>query len=465
MSEGVGGLAAATRPTWINPYQGPSPNQRASPSLCLSPPPIGRSLARTPAGQIFRIPYNRDQSSASRLPVVWGVPNRIRRAVARRNAPSHTAMPSPSSTASSSSADATPTTTAPTGAAAGSLSGSRRTGAIVVTGAGGEMGHGLLSRLGAVANATGRQIVAIDVRELDETSRRYCHHTFVGDICDRGLLDRLQSQFEITEIFHLAALLSTRGEFVPETAHAVNVVGTVNLLRLAAEEARAHGRRVKFIFPSSIAVYGLPDLTTKRAAGRINESQFLEPHTMYGVNKLEGEHLGRYYARHYRLLAKDRLERPIDFRSIRVPGIISSDTVPSGGTSDYGPEMIHAAASGKPYACFVRPDSRIPFMTMPEAIDALLKLADAPESSLSRQVYNVSAFSPSAEDFAVLVRKAFPTSEISFVPDLARQSIVDSWPEDLIDDAARRDWGWSPSHTLQTAFDHYLVPKIRARYA
>jgi nucleoside-diphosphate-sugar epimerase len=343
-------------------------------------------------------------------------------------------------------------------------SGGRRTAAILVTGAGGEMGHGLLGRLAAIAGRNGQQIVAVDVRELDESSRHHVHQTFVGDICDRSLLDRLQSQYEIHEIFHLAALLSTRGEFVPETAHAVNVVGTVNLLRLAAEEARANGRRVKFVFPSSIAVYGLPDLATKRAAGAITEEQFLEPHTMYGVNKLEGEHLGRYYARHYRTLAKDRVDRPIDFRSIRFPGIISADTVPSGGTSDYGPEMIHAGAAGKPYACFVRPDARIPFMTMPEAIDAILKLAAAREESLTRMVYNVSAFSPSAEEFAELVRRAFPQCQISFNPDLARQSIVDSWPEGLVDRAARADWGWAPTHTLQSAFDQYLVPKIRSRY-
>ncbi len=343
-------------------------------------------------------------------------------------------------------------------------SGGRRTAAILVTGAGGEMGHGLLSRLSARAREQGQTVVAMDVRELDEASRRHAHHTLVGDICDRSLLERVHAQFEIHEIYHLAALLSTRGEFVPETAHAVNVVGTVNLLKLAADEARAHGRSVKFIFPSSIAVYGIHDLATKRSAGAVTEDQFLEPHTMYGVNKLEGEQLGRYYARHYRLLAKDRMERPIDFRSIRFPGIISAETIPSGGTSDYGPEMIHAGAAGKPYACFVRPDSRIPFMTMPEAIDALLQLAAAPESSLSRLVYNVGAFSPSADDFANAVRKAFPGSQITFAPDLQRQGIVDSWPEDVNDAAARRDWGWKPTHTFQTAFDQYLVPQIRAHY-
>ncbi len=327
------------------------------------------------------------------------------------------------------------------------------------------MGHGLLERLAVQTAARGQQIVAIDVREIDEASRRFTQHAAVGDICDRTLLERLQSQFEIVEVYHLAALLSTRGEFAPETAHQVNVVGTVNLLRLAADEARSQGRRVKFVFPSSIAVYGVPDLATKKAAGTVNEDQFLEPHTMYGVNKREGELLGSYYARHYRKLAKDRMDRPIDFRSIRFPGIISADTVPSGGTSDYGPEMIHAGAAGKPYACFVRPDTRIPFMTMPEAVGALLGLAEAPESALTRLVYNVTAFSPSAEDFAALVRRAFPGADISFSPDLQRQTIVDSWPEDMLDSAARRDWGWKPTHTLQSAFHDYLVPKIRARYS
>ena len=118
---------------------------------------------------------------------------------------------------------------------------------------------------------------------------------------------------------------------------------------------------------STIAIYGAPTLEAKCAAGRVTEDHCLEPITMYGVNKRAVEEMGRYYARHYRLLASDRLDCTVDFRSIRFPGIISADTVPTGGTSDYGPEMLHAAAQGKPYTCFVRPDARIPFMTMPDA--------------------------------------------------------------------------------------------------
>ncbi|MBX3356024.1 MAG: NAD-dependent epimerase/dehydratase family protein [Phycisphaeraceae bacterium] len=329
-----------------------------------------------------------------------------------------------------------------------------------MSGAGGEMGHGLLHALAE----RGRGIVAIDVRELDPAFRSLCRETIAGDIRDPSLLERLLAAYEIDEIYHLAALLSTRGEFAPETAHAVNVGGTLNLLHLAAEQARTHGRAVKFLFPSSIAVYGLPDLATKARAGRVDESQFLEPRTMYGVNKLEGEHLGRYYERHYRLLARDRLPMAVDFRSIRFPGILSAETVPSGGTSDYGPEMIHAAASGQPYACFVRPDTRIPFMTMPEAIRSILELAAAPKERLSRVVYNIAGFSPSAADFERVVRRAFPEAKVTFAPDAGRQAIVDSWPEDLNDEAARREWGWRPTHTLESAFDDYLAPSVRARY-
>ena len=121
-------------------------------------------------------------------------------------------------------------------------------------------------------------------------------------------------------------------------------------------------------------------------------------------------------------------------------------------------------AQGKAYDCFVRPDTRIPFMTMPEAIDALLRLAAAPKEQLTRTVYNVSAFSPTAADFERLVKQAFPGAQVSFQPDLGRQAIVDSWPEECNDSAARRDWGWAPTYTFESAFEKYLMPKIRARY-
>ena len=338
--------------------------------------------------------------------------------------------------------------------------------AILITGAGGEVGHGLIRALSnAASGGNGAGVVALDVRELDPELRERCMETFVGDICDRSLLARLIAMFEITEVYHLAALLSTRGEFVPETAHQVNVEGTLNLLNLSAEQARSHGQRVRFNFPSSIAVYGFNSLKEKEAAGAVGELDHLEPHTIYGCSKLYCEHLGRYFAKHYRQLAEDRTPDVIDFRCIRFPGIISAETVPSGGTSDYGPEMLHAAAQGKPYACFVREDTRIPFMTMPDAIDALLCLARADLNKLSRCVYNVRAFNPSAGEFADEVKKHFRGAKITFSPDVKRQQIVDSWPADVDDSAARRDFGFKPQHDLKAAFADYLVPSIKSRYA
>ena len=332
---------------------------------------------------------------------------------------------------------------------------------VLVTGAGGEMGHGLITRLAELGTF---EILALDTRPLSPALASRCTAR-VGDILDRHLMDRLRSEFEISVVFHLAALLSTRAEFVPETAHEVNVEGTLGLLRLAVEEARSHGHPVKFLFPSSIAVYGIPDLGAKRAAGRVGEHEWLSPVTMYGCNKLYGEHLGRYFARHYRQLAAQAEPSGVDFRAVRFPGLISAFTVPSGGTTDYASEMIHSAAAGRPYACFVRDDTRIPFMAMPDAISALLALLDAPAGSLTSTVYNATGFSPSAGELAALVRRAFPGAEITFAPDPRRQAIVDSWPEDVDDTRARRDWAFRPAYDLERAFTEYLVPNVTRRYA
>ncbi|MGI8672901.1 MAG: NAD-dependent epimerase/dehydratase family protein, partial [Luteitalea sp.] len=177
------------------------------------------------------------------------------------------------------------------------------------------------------------------------------------------------------------------------------------------------------------------------------------------------ELLGTYYARHYKQLSAAPAASRVDFRAIRFPGLISAATAPSGGTSDYAPEMIHAAARGEPYDCFVRPDTRIPFMAMPDAVEALLKLAAAPRWQLTRTAYNIGAFNPSAEDIRAKVLQAFPDAAIGFEVDHKRQGIVDSWPEDVDDGAARADWHFDPSFDFARAFDEYLMPAIRARYA
>lgn len=332
---------------------------------------------------------------------------------------------------------------------------------VLVSGAGGEMGNGLIHKL---AESLEYDILALDLKEVDEGIGGLCQARIIGDILDQRLLERLVSEYEIHAIFHLAALLSTRAEFTPETAHEVNVRGTLNLLKLAVEQARWHGRPVTFLFPSSIAVYGLPSLEVKRQSGPVGEHDHTLPTTMYGCNKLYCEHLGRYYARHYRQLAVEGEKHGVDFRSIRFPGLISAFTVPHGGTSDYGPEMIHAAARGEPYSCFVRPDTKIPFMAMPDAIDALLALMEAPLERLGGLVYNISAYSPTAAQFAERVQRDFPEAAISFEPDERRQQIVDSWPSEVDDARARAEWGFAPSYDFDRTFDEYLMPNIRKRY-
>jgi len=332
---------------------------------------------------------------------------------------------------------------------------------VLITGASGEIGHGLITHLGEQGNM---RIVAMDVQPLPDTLKPYCERYIQGDILDGMLLGRLVVEFEIRTIYHLASILSTKAEYNPETAHRINVEGTLNLLRLAVEQSQWQGQPVKFLYPSSIAAYGLPNLAMKNATLCVKENEWLQPTTMYGCNKLYCEHLGRYYTFNYRQLAADHSASSVDFRSIRFPGLISAVTTPTGGTSDYGPEMLHAAAQGQPYNCFVRPDTRLPFMVMPDAIKSLLMLEAVPREQLSQLIYNVTSFSLSAEEIYQIVSEAFPGAAVTFKPHASRQAIVDTWPGDIDDSAAHRDWGWQPDFDQQRAFQEYLIPAIRQRY-
>ena len=332
---------------------------------------------------------------------------------------------------------------------------------VLITGAGGEIGHGLIDRIAASGE---RSVITLDVNPIEPALARLVQREFTGSILDHALLERIMSEYEIDAVFHLAALLSTRSEFTPVTAHQVNVEGTLSLLEFSQHEAESHGRPVVFLYPSSIAAYGLPSLAEKRRVGRVHEDAHNTPTTMYGCNKLYCEQLGRYYSRFYKQLSATSRAGRVDFRCVRFPGLISALTMPSGGTSDYAPEMIHAAAKGEAYPCFVRPDTRIPFMTMPDGVEALLRLAAAPRERLTQTAYNLTAFSPSAEQIRNEVVAAFPGADITWSTDVKRQGIVDSWPEDVDDSAARRDWGFAPAYDFTRAFQEYLIPTIRERY-
>ena len=332
--------------------------------------------------------------------------------------------------------------------------------AILITGAGGEIGHGLID---ALAERSSSPIVALDKNPLNAHIAKRCAATIEADITDASAVAQLGEKYTFDAIFHLAALLSSTSEKVPDLALRVNVLGTAHLLKLANDAGAKRAAATRFLFPSSIAVYGMPDLATKQRAGKVREDQFNTPTTMYGCNKLACEQLGRYFSSRDQRLRNEA--QTVDFRSIRFPGIISAETVPSGGTSDFAPEMIHAAAQGKPYTCFVREDSRIPFMTMPDAIASLLALDAAPQERLTTRVYNAGAFAPSAGEVRDIVAKHSTNTNVSFDVTPFRQAIVDSWPEDVDDAAARRDWNYAPKHNLDAAFSEYLIPTIRARYA
>lgn len=332
--------------------------------------------------------------------------------------------------------------------------------AVLVTGACGEIGQALVQGL---ARRGGYRVVTTDLMPLPETIKDLSAEHIQGDLVYR-VKQFYDYDFDI--IFHLAASLSSKAEIATEEAHRINVDGTLQLLMLAAYKSEKYAKAVKFLFPSSIAAYGFPNLEAKRAAGRVKEDEWNLPHTMYGCNKLYCEKLGMYYSLYYGQKHLDP-QPPVmlDFRAIRFPGLISAFTLPSGGTSDYGPEMLHAAAQGKPYACFVREDTKISFMAMPDAIKALLMLTEAPRECLTRMVYNIDAFSLTAEEFRQRALRAFPGAQITFEPNPRRQGIVDSWPEDVDDSQARADWGWKPDYDVDKFFDEYFLPEIRKRYA
>jgi threonine 3-dehydrogenase len=330
---------------------------------------------------------------------------------------------------------------------------------VLVTGACGEIGQALVQEL---SKRGGCKVVTADLAPLPEAIRHLVAEHVQGDLVYNI---KIFYDYDFDVIFHLAASLSSKAEVATEEAHRINVEGTMQLLMLAAYRSEKYEKAVKFLFPSSIAAYGMT-LAEKKSAGCVKEYEFNAPHTMYGCNKLYCEKLGMYYSHYHGQRHLD--SRPplmLDFRALRFPGLISAYTLPSGGTSDYGPEMLHAAAQDKPYTCFVREDTKISFMAMPDAIKSLLMLTDTRRENLSHVVYNVAAFALTAGEFRDRAVKAFPGAQIQFEPYPRRQGIVDSWPEDVDDSLARSDWGWRPDYNVNAFFDQYFLPQIKKRYA
>jgi threonine 3-dehydrogenase len=309
---------------------------------------------------------------------------------------------------------------------------------VLVTGSGGQIGLEVVATL----LRAGHDVVATDLAAVAGGKRNGGARWRALDVTDAAAVAEVITAERPEVVYHLAAMLSAKGEQAPQLAYAVNQTGTWNVL----EACRGAGVR-QLMFTSSIAVYGpgLPDPCP--------EDVPLHPTTMYGVTKVANELLGAYYAARHGL----------DFRAVRFPGLISA-SLPGGGSTDYALFMYVDGVRKGAYQAFCRPDTRIPLMYMDDGVRALLDLAAAPRDRLRRCVYNVAGFSPSAEEIAAAAAAEIPGLQVSFRPDPLRQSILDSWPRALDDRAARSDWGWAPRYDLQ-AMSRHLVPAIRTLLA
>jgi len=257
-----------------------------------------------------------------------------------------------------------------------------------------------------------------------------------------GTIEEVVDEYEIDTIYHLAAILSATGEENPQLAWRVNINGLYNVLEIAREREMS-----RVFWPSSIAAFG-PDTPQDGTP----QETILRPTTMYGVTKVAGELLCNYYVERYGL----------DVRGVRYPGIISSETLPGGGTTDYAVEIFYEALKHQGYTCFLEKDTVLPMMYMPDCIRATLMLMDAPFDQLEHHAdFNLAGLSFSPAELAAEIKKHIPDFEITYEPDY-RQEIADSWPRTIDDSAARREWGWEQQYDL-SAMVKDMLEKLSKR--
>ena len=296
---------------------------------------------------------------------------------------------------------------------------------ILVTGAGGQLGTELTKALSQTYG--GEAIWATDISESAQSKFSYCHFRAL-DVMDKRAIHELIEKEGITQIFHLAAILSATGEKDPLFAWNVNINSLLNILELA----KTHSLD-KVFWPSSIAVFG-PNTP------KTNTPQFSvkEPNTVYGISKLAGERWCEYYYQQHQ----------VDIRSLRYPGLIGYKSMPGGGTTDYAVDIFHKALEGETFPCFLEKDTTLPMMYMEDAVKATLKLMNAPKSKISiRSSYNLAAISFSPEDIYHCILDFYPDFKITYAPDF-RQTIAEGWPKSIDDRFAREDWGWSHDFDL-----------------
>ena len=298
---------------------------------------------------------------------------------------------------------------------------------ILVTGALGQIGTELTL---ALRNAYGNDnVITTDIREATAPELKGGKHELLN-VTDLRTLNELIKKHNITQIYHLAAILSASGERNPMAAWNINMDGLLNVV-----EACVTHKISKLFWPSSIAIFG--PTTPKNNAP---QHTIAEPSTVYGISKLAGEGWCKYYFE----------KEGLDVRSIRYPGLISYKSKPGGGTTDYAVEIFYEALASGKYECFLKEDTYLPMMYMPDAIRATIELMEAPAQNITiRNSYNVAGISFSPEEIAAAIKKQMPGFEISYAPDF-RQQIAESWPASIDDSIAQKDWNWKPEYDLNS---------------
>jgi nucleoside-diphosphate-sugar epimerase len=312
---------------------------------------------------------------------------------------------------------------------------------VLVTGAFGQIGSELTVELRRKYGND--NVVAVGHKTKPSEKLLHSGPFAFADVTKREDIEALVKRYDVDTVYHLAAILSVVGEKNPHLAWEVNMKGLYNILEIAREK-----RLVRVFWPSSIAVFGpeTPRLNTP-------QETVLRPRTIYGVTKVAGELLCDYYFRRF----------GVDVRGVRYPGIISSETPPGGGTTDYAVEIFYEAIRNKRYVCFVREDTTLPMMYMPDCIRAAIQLMEADLARLRHHAdFNIAGMSFSAGELAREIRKHIPDFKCEFKPDF-RQEIADSWPMSIDDSAARQEWGWKPSYDLATMTKD-MLEKLERKY-
>jgi threonine 3-dehydrogenase len=311
---------------------------------------------------------------------------------------------------------------------------------VLVTGAAGQIGSELTPELREKFGS--ENVVASDIREPSSEMRDSGPYMLL-DITDRDRIMAVVQEYEVDAIFHLAAILSATGERNPQLAWRVNINGLHNVLEVARES-----KLTRVFHPSSIAVFG-PETPREMTP----QETVLRPRTIYGITKVTGELLGDYYYNKY----------GVDVRGIRFPGVISNVAPPGGGTTDYAVEIFYEAIKNNSYTCFVREDTVLPMIYMPDCLKSAMVLMEADLDRLKHHTdFNLSGMSFSAGELASEIQKHLKGFTVEYQPDY-RQKIADTWPKSIDDSASREEWGWEPDYDLASMTED-MLKKLRIRY-